>query len=527
MLFKMNPSVNKFALKYSFISLFLFVIFYSNSLFANPIKLLVFSKTNGYRHKSIAAGKESFANLAKDNNWVITFTEDSLYFSNYATLKQYDVVIFLYCSGKIFDTAEENAFKKYINNGGGFVSIHTGTDCEKNWDWYMDMVGAKFKAHPKQQKARFVVLDNNHPATKNMPKEWSEVDEIYNFIAPVPKNVKTLIEVDESSYTGGTMGKHPLVWYHYYEGGRVFQSAIGHNDSFYKDKLKVNYLVGAIRWAAKAEDISLSNKFTPLIDDSLTNFDKYLGVPDKSLALDLARDTAGNYLRQLGLNNDLLNVYSTRKEGKETILHISGQMYGGLITKEEYGDYHFKASFRWGHNKYAPRLNNSRDNGILYHCVGPNGVFWKVWKQSLECQVQEKDMGDLFCLSGTSGSVHCSKVVGENPAKPTQYTYTYDKKDSLREVHGRVHRSKNYEKTNGEWNTIEIITKGDTSIHIINGHVNNVIINAKQKRDGIDVPLHSGKIIIQSEGAEAEYKDMLIKHIEHIPVELLKEAGLN
>lgn len=217
---------------------------------ARPIKILIFSKTNGFRHKTIPAASVALKTLAQQNNWELTFTEDSLMFSHYSSLKHYKAVLFLYATGKVFGTEEEKAFAKYIEKGGSLVTIHTGTDCEQGWDWYMNLVGAKFKNHPKQQQARFTVTDSTHGATNLLPKGWLHFDEIYNFAAPVSVDEHVLLSVDENSYTGGTMGvTHPIAWCRFYKKGRVFQTALGHTDACYTDKDFLNHIVGGIRWA--------------------------------------------------------------------------------------------------------------------------------------------------------------------------------------------------------------------------------------------------------------------------------------
>ena len=219
---------------------------------AKPIKILVYSKTNGFRHKTIPTAITALTTIAKDNNWQLTFTEDSLLFSKYKQLKHYRAVLFLYTTGKVLGNEEESAFKKYIEKGGALVTIHTGTDCEQNWDWYMNVIGAKFKSHPKQQQAKFIVQDTTHLSTNKLPKEWLHFDEIYNYAAPVLSDVHVLLTVDESSYTGGTMGAlHPIAWYKNINKGCVFQTALGHTDACYTDKNFINHLVGGIKWAIK------------------------------------------------------------------------------------------------------------------------------------------------------------------------------------------------------------------------------------------------------------------------------------
>ena len=228
------------------------ILMLRGSLFseAKPIKILVYSKTNGFRHKTIPTAITTLTTIAKDNNWQLTFTEDSLLFSKYKQLKHYRAVLFLYTTGKVLGNKEESAFKKYIEKGGVLVTIHTGTDCEQNWDWYMNAIGAKFKSHPKQQQAKFIVQDSTNLSTNKLPKEWLHFDEIYNYSAPVLSDVHVLLTVDESSYTGGTMGiVHPIAWYKKINKGRVFQTALGHTDACYADKDFISHLVGAIKWA--------------------------------------------------------------------------------------------------------------------------------------------------------------------------------------------------------------------------------------------------------------------------------------
>jgi len=216
---------------------------------AKTIKLLVFSKTNAFRHKSIPAAKDALILMAKQQNWTLTFTEDSLSFNDYKTLKQYKAVIFLMTTGKVFGTQEEEVFQKYIENGGGLITLHTGTDCEMKWDWYMNTIGGKFKNHPKQQQAKFIIEDSVHPATKLLPREWLHFDEIYNFVSPIVSAAHILISVDETSYTGGTMGSnHPIAWYNWSKKGRIFQTALGHTDDCYVDKDMLEHVLGGINW---------------------------------------------------------------------------------------------------------------------------------------------------------------------------------------------------------------------------------------------------------------------------------------
>jgi type 1 glutamine amidotransferase len=214
---------------------------------ANP-KVLIFSKTNGFRHASIPVGIAAIKKLGSENGFDVDATEDSTAFT-IDNLKKYKALIFLSPTGTVFDSNEENALKQYIHNGGGFVGVHAATDCEYKWQWYGDLVGGYFKSHPKQQMAKFMVVDKNHPSTKHLPDVWERFDELYNFKYLNP-DIKVLIKIDEKSYTGGENGdNHPMAWYHEYEGGRAFYTELGHTDESYSDPNYLKHLLGGILWA--------------------------------------------------------------------------------------------------------------------------------------------------------------------------------------------------------------------------------------------------------------------------------------
>jgi type 1 glutamine amidotransferase len=210
--------------------------------------VLIFSKTNGYHHESIAAGTEAIKKLGEAHGFTVDATTDSLAF-NEKNLKQYAAVIFLSPTGKVFGPEQEKAFQHYIEHGGGYVGIHAATDCEYNWPWYNKLAGAYFKSHPKQQEAKLIIVDKHHPATAGLPDTWTRKDEWYNFKDMNP-DVHVLIKIDESSYSGGENGNdHPVSWYHTYDGGRAFYTALGHTDESFSDPLYLGHLLGGIEWA--------------------------------------------------------------------------------------------------------------------------------------------------------------------------------------------------------------------------------------------------------------------------------------
>jgi uncharacterized protein len=219
----------------------------TSGLFAKQ-RVLIFSKTAGWHHTSIPAGIAAIVKLGQENNFDVDTTIDAAKFT-YDNLKQYSAVIFLNTTGDVLNDAQQAEFEKYIKAGGGFVGVHAASDTEYDWPWYGNLVGAYFKNHPAPQTAVFHVVNRDFIATKHLPAEWKRFDELYNFkwISP---DIHVLITIDEKTYTGGTNGdNHPMSWYHNYDGGRAFYTALGHTDESYADPLYLKHLLGGIEYA--------------------------------------------------------------------------------------------------------------------------------------------------------------------------------------------------------------------------------------------------------------------------------------
>ncbi len=214
-------------------------------------KILVFSATKGYRHESIAAGKNALLKMGTDNKWLVEATEDASLFTN-KNLKQYATVLFLNTAGDVLNPMQQEAFEKYIQAGGGFVGIHSATDTEYDWPWYNNLVGAYFESHPEPQEALYTVVNKNHPASSFMPDTLRRKEEIYNFKSFKKDLVTVLITIDETTYTGGKMpAYHPIAWYHNFEGGRAFYTEWGHDAQAYSEPLVLQHIEAAIKWAMR------------------------------------------------------------------------------------------------------------------------------------------------------------------------------------------------------------------------------------------------------------------------------------
>lgn len=227
----------------------LLTCFVSMASFAKPKpKVLVFCKTAGFHHASIAVGAPAIMQLGKQNNFDVDTTTNADKFTA-DNLKQYAAVIFLSTTGDVLNNEQQDAFEKYIQEGHGFVGVHAATDTEYDWAWYGKLVGAYFKSHPNQQDATLQVVDRNFIATKHLPATWRRFDEWYNY-KWIADDLHVLIKIDEKSYKGGENGdNHPMAWYHNYDGGRAFYTELGHTDASYADPLYLKHLLGGIQYA--------------------------------------------------------------------------------------------------------------------------------------------------------------------------------------------------------------------------------------------------------------------------------------
>lgn len=213
--------------------------------------VLVFSLTKGYRHASIVDGIVAIKKLGEENNFDVDTTENVKAF-NLENLRRYKTIVFLSPTGtNVFNDEQKKALKKYINKGGGFVGIHAATDFSFEWEWYGQMVGGFFESHPKVQQAKLLLVDPQNKVVEGLPEVWRHTDEWYNFKS-FNNSVKVIVKVDEASYEGGTMkNDHPITWYHRFDGGRVFYTALGHTKESYKDPLFLKQVLAGIEWTMK------------------------------------------------------------------------------------------------------------------------------------------------------------------------------------------------------------------------------------------------------------------------------------
>jgi hypothetical protein len=195
------------------------------------------------------------------------------------------------------------------------------------------------------------------------------------------------------------------------------------------------------------------------------------------------------YVQGFGVNNDPKKVF-TWENG---ILRASGEHYGFAATKQtNFTNYRLVAEFKWGEKTWPPREHNTRDSGVLVHCVGSDPKIdanW-IWPQSIEGQIIEGGTGDVLVVGGAYLTVN-GKTLGPKTAR-----FDRPGREPWKDVKG-FRGPNEIEKPFGQWNKMEIICDGDRVCVSVNGH---------KTIDGTNASPRMGKILLQSEGAEIFFR---------------------
>lgn len=230
--------------------------------------VLVFSKTNGFRHAdAIAEGVPAIRSVADRRGWSSFSTENGAVFDS-DVLQRFDVVVWLNVSGAPLDQSQRSAMRDWLESGGGFVGIHAALDdSHSSWEWYgQEVVGARFIGHAMGLLPAVVQVERgDHVALRGVDERWSRTDEWYSFDRSVRElpDVEVLASLDESTYEPRmkllwidkdlAMGDHPIIWTRRVGEGRAFLSAFGHSAEAFLEPQHLAMLESAIDWALGAE----------------------------------------------------------------------------------------------------------------------------------------------------------------------------------------------------------------------------------------------------------------------------------
>lgn len=249
---------------------------------ASPRRVLVFSKTNGFRHASIATGKLCLTEMGKKTGAFEAVISDDLAEFESDRLSTYDAVCFLSTTMNVFaphpnelkamseedrkaaftkETRLKENLMKFVKSGKGFIGIHAATDTCYEWSEYGKMINGYFDGHPwtagTQVSIKVEPGQEKHPLVAMFEGDNVEFkEEIYQLKDPYDsKAVHMLLRLDveksDMNVKGikRTDGDFGVAWARHWEKGRVFYCSIGHNhDMYWHPKIVRHYLAG-IQWA--------------------------------------------------------------------------------------------------------------------------------------------------------------------------------------------------------------------------------------------------------------------------------------
>jgi hypothetical protein len=227
------------------------------------------------------------------------------------------------------------------------------------------------------------------------------------------------------------------------------------------------------------------------------------------------------YLDQHGKNNDPDSIFTV----EDGVIHVykhsddgAAVPIGFISTETEYSHYHLRFQYMWGTKRFGERAQMKRDAGVMYHCVGPDGVLQNTWPRCFECQVQEGDTGDALCLAGARYTTWIDPDAAELPESVEGKYRAASEGGVPFQASQWVARDEQRDQLEG-WNTVDVIVMGnDYAVHMVNGRVNNRISLLEQRVDDSNwAALSGGRIVLQAELAEVYYRDIKIKPISTGP----------
>lgn len=295
------------------------------------LSVLVFSKTEGFRHTSIEAGKAALLEMGETHGIRIDTTEDASLF-NEKNLSNYNVVVWLNTTGDVLNDAQQLEFNRFIQAGGGYVGIHAAADTEYDWPWYGDLVGAYFKNHPNDPNVREAAtdkVDSNHVCVAHLPDRWTRMDEWYNY-KDIRSHINVLLNLDESSYEGGENGEnHPIAWYHEFDGGRSFYTGMGHTDETFSEEPFLEMIWQGINWVAAEMKPVDFNRSTVAPEEN--RFQKVVLADnlDEPMELEMLPDGRLIFVERHGV----VKIYDPKKETLQRVntIPVFSKLEDGLL----------------------------------------------------------------------------------------------------------------------------------------------------------------------------------------------------
>ncbi len=217
------------------------------------VRVLVYTKNGkGYVHTNIPSAVQAIREMGKQHGFGVDVADTPTVFTE-ANLRKYTALVFTSTNNDVFDTDEQKvALMRYVQAGGGFVGIHSVTGTERKWEWFKRLVGGTFVRHAKHQKFKQVIVDKSHPSTAGIPEGWENADECY-YVTTINPDLRVVLAHDLTTVNDAEKptwfgNSYPSAWYHEWDGGRQFYTALGHDGTMYSDPIFRNHILGGLKW---------------------------------------------------------------------------------------------------------------------------------------------------------------------------------------------------------------------------------------------------------------------------------------
>lgn len=221
-------------------------------------KVLVYTRNGeGYVHDNIPNSIRAIENLGEEYGFDVVASENPALFTE-DNLRQYDALIFSNTNNETFENdSQRQALKTYIQNGGGFVGIHSATGSERDWPWFSKLIGGNFERHAPRQDFSVNIIDHAHPSTSFLKDNWEIIDDECYYFKELNPAIRVLLSADISTvsdkgkadFPGNLFGDgFPLAWYQEFDGGRQWYTSLGHRPEHYEEPEFKKHILGGIQW---------------------------------------------------------------------------------------------------------------------------------------------------------------------------------------------------------------------------------------------------------------------------------------
>jgi uncharacterized protein len=222
-----------------------------------PNRILYFTHSAGYRHEVVPASQAVLKQLGENSRaFRVTTTEDVAAFTT-ENLRHYAAVMFFTTGELPLSDAQKAALLAFVRSGRGFLGVHSATDTFYMWPEYQKLIGGYFNQHPWHQKVTIDVADPGNPLVAFLAPSFAVSDEIYQIRDFDAKTSRILLRLDPASVDLGAQNVHrqdygwPLAWTRSFGRGRVFYTALGHEEGVWRDPRYQQMLTNAILWTMR------------------------------------------------------------------------------------------------------------------------------------------------------------------------------------------------------------------------------------------------------------------------------------